>query len=94
MQTSRQSVPQTTTLRVTASENEPDLDAVTAADVTFHDIVFDCCGNPTRGGDRAIRRWASSPRIREGHQVSSAMVPVLNHEVVIDAIAEDDGGEA
>lgn len=81
-------------MQALAEADTPDLDAVTDADVAFHDVIFDSCGNPMVGAMGKFVVGLFRPWIKEGHRVAGAMVSIENHQAIIDAIAQSDGGKA
>ena len=81
-------------MRRLAAEDPVDLDQLTEADVAFHHVIFDACGNDLVA---AIGRFVVSlfaPWIREGHRQVGAMVSVRNHANIIAMIEERDVGGA
>ena len=76
-------------LRKVADMPDPDLDAVTEADINFHRTIFDLCGNPLIAAIGKLTTEQVRPWIRVSHEKEGPMLSVQLHEIVIEAIAHD-----
>ena len=73
-------------MEVITNTDPVDLDALTQADVQFHKVIFDACGNELTATIGKFITELFAPWIREGHARVGGMRSVRNHALIIEMI--------